>query len=138
MSSNREKNRKALNAYRNQLTEMLDDITDIDINILNKAVTKGMAVAKQNTNVVTGFMRKSWRSAPAVKRKAGGVTKSLVNTAKYASFVNDGHRIVNKFDETIGLVKGQFILERAVKLIERELAAEFKKEIERVNKNHDK
>ena len=83
-------------------------------------------------------MRKSWRSAPAVKSKSGEVTKSLVNSADYSSYVNYGHRIVNKFGETKGFVKGQFILEKAVGVIEKELVKDFKEEVERVNKRHDK
>ncbi len=137
MSSNRENNKRALDAYRKQLNAMFDDIRDIDITILNKAVNVGLAEAKRNTRVITGFMRRSWHSVPAV-RSNGGVTKSLVNSADYSSFVNDGHRIVNKNGETVGWVKGQFILNRAVKKVEYELSKEFKNEVERVNKKHDK
>lgn len=137
MSSNRENNKRALDAYRKQLKAIFDDVRDIDITILNKAVNVGMAEAKRNTRVISGFMRRSWRSAPAV-RSNGGVTKSLVNSADYSSYVNYGHRIVNKDGETVGWVKGQFILDRAVKKVEYELSKEFKNEVERVNKKHDK
>ena len=123
---------------------MLGDIEDIDKKVLNKSVNKGVAYAKKNTpvgvysNKQGGFMRRSWRSAPAVKSKAGNVTKSLVNTADYSSYVNYGHRIVNKFKETIGWVKGQFILEKTIGFIERQLVKDFKEEVERINKKHDK
>ena len=117
---------------------MFGDIQDIDIKILNRAVNEGVADAKRNTNVITGFMQKSWRSAPAVKSKAGGVTKSMVNSANYSEFVNYGHRIVNKFGETVGWVKGQFMLEKAIHKVDRAMEKEFKKEVERVNRKHDK
>ena len=123
---------------------MLGDIEDIDKKVLNKSVNKGVAYAKKNTpvgiysNKQGGFMRRSWRSAPAVKSKSGNVTKSLVNTADYSSYVNYGHRIVNKFKETIGWVKGQFILEKTIGFIERQLVKDFKEEVERINKKHDK
>lgn len=138
MNSNRKYNEAVVKQFRKELKAMFDDIEDIDKKVLNKSVNKGVAVAKKNTNVVSGFMRKSWRSAPAVKSKSGEVTKSLVNSADYSEYVNYGHRIVNKSGETKGFVKGQFILEKAVGFIERELVKDFKAEVERINKKHDK
>lgn len=162
MNSNQKANQIAIKKFRKELSSMLDDITDIDIKILNRAVNEGVRVAKENTNVseggnvvdfttsegvhvhfttdstrVGGFMRKSWRSAPAVKAKRGGVTKSLVNTADYASFVNYGHRIVQG-GVTKGWVNGQFMLEKAISATNKALEREFKKEIERVKREHDK
>lgn len=138
MNSNQRANQIAIKQFRKELSAMLDDIIDIDIKILNRAVNEGVRVAKQNTNVVSGFMRKSWRSAPAVKAKRGGVTKSMVNTADYAAFVNYGHRLVNDAGETIGWVNGQFMLEKAISKVNKTLEEEFKKEIERVKREHDK
>lgn len=138
MNSNRRYNEAAIRQFRKELLSMLGDIEDIDKKVLNKSVNKGVAHAKKNTNVVSGFMRKSWRSAPAVKTRDGVVTKVLVNSADYSEFVNYGHRIVNKEGETKGFVKGQFILEKAIGLIERELVKDFKEEVERVNKKHGK
>lgn len=138
MNNNQRHNQIAIQQFRKELTAMFDDIRDIDIKILNKAVNEGVKVAKQNTNVVSGFMRKNWKSAPAIKAKTGGVTKSMVNIMDYASYVNYGHRIVNKAGETVGFVKGQFILEKAIGRIDKVLVKEFQKEVERVNRKHDK
>lgn len=138
MNSNRKYNEAAVRQFRKELLSMFDDIEEIDKRVLNTSVNKGVVIAKKNTNVVTGFMRRSWSSAPAVKSKAGEVTKSLVNSADYSEYVNYGHRIVNKLGETVGWVKGQFILEKVVGFIERQLVKEFKKEVERINKKHDK
>lgn len=144
MNSNRKYNEATVKQFRKELLSMLGDIEDIDKKVLNKSVNKGVAYAKKNTpvgiysNKQGGFMRRSWRSAPAVKSKSGNVTKSLVNTADYSSYVNYGHRIVNKFKETIGWVKGQFILEKTIGFIERQLVKDFKEEVERINKKHDK
>ncbi|MBS4958413.1 MAG: HK97 gp10 family phage protein [Clostridium sp.] len=138
MNSNRKYNEAAVRQFRKELLSMFDDIEEIDKRVLNTSVNKGVAIAKKNTNVVTGFMRRSWRSAPAVKSKTGEVTKSLVNSADYSEYVNYGHRIVNKLGETVGWVKGQFILEKAVGFIERQLVKEFKNEVERINKKYDK
>jgi hypothetical protein len=141
---------------------MLGDISEIDIKILNRAVNEGVRIAKELTPVsaggsivefdtgdgthvsfklssprIGGFMRKSWRATPAVKAKGGGAKKSMTNSADYSEYVNYGHRIVqgrvNK-----GWVEGQFMLEKAVSHSEKVLKQEFKKETERVNRDHDK
>ena len=136
MSSNYRRNKAAVDQYRRELQSMLDDIREIDVKVLNRAVNEGMAEAKRNTNVITGHLRRSWKSAPAVKRTDGGVTKKLVNTADYAGYYNYGHRIVNSAGETVGFVKGKFVLERTVSFIDKQLVKEFQKEIERVRREH--
>lgn len=138
MNTNQRYNQAAIKQFRKELSAMFDDITDIDIKVLNRAVNEGVKVAKDNTNVVSSFMRKSWRSAPAVKAKRGGAIKSMVNSADYSEFVNYGHRIVNSAGETIGWVNGQFMLEKAISKVDKALVREFKKEVERVSKEHDK
>ena len=138
MNSNRKYNEAMVRQFRKELKALFDDIEDIDKKVLNIAVNKGVAAAKKNTNVVSGFMRRSWRSAPAVKSKSGEVTKSMVNSADYSEFVNYGHRVVNKNGETVGWVKGQFMLEKAIGVVEKELVNEFRKEVERLKNKHDK
>ena len=134
--SNYNDNNKAIDAYRKELKKMLGDIKEIDVRVLNKAVSKGVAVAKRNTNVDTGFMRKSWKSTPTIKGSKGA-EKGMVNTADYSSFVNDGHRLVDGAGNTTGFVKGQYMLEIANNEAEKTMAREFKKEIEAVNRKHD-
>lgn len=138
MNSNQRANQVAIKKFRKELETMLGDISEIDVRVLNRAVSEGVADAKRNTNVVTGFMRRSWRSTPALKAKIGGVTKSIVNTADYSSFVNYGHRIITKAGVTVGWVKGRFMLEKAINKVDKALEREFKAEVERVNRRHDK
>ncbi|MFR1058920.1 MAG: HK97 gp10 family phage protein [Enterocloster sp.] len=95
-SSNYRRNKAFIDQYRKELMSMVDDIREIDIRVLNQAVNEGMRYAKKNSPVITGFYRKNWRSAPAVRSKDGGVTKNLVNSADYASYVNYGHRTVDQ------------------------------------------
>ncbi|SHH54977.1 Bacteriophage HK97-gp10, putative tail-component [Caloranaerobacter azorensis DSM 13643] len=161
-SSNYRRNKAFIDKYRKELKAMLDDISDIDKKILNKAVNTGAAYARRNTPVgeykgnvvefttrdgkhvrftistprVGGFLRKSWHVMPT-KKTPKGVEKELVNSADYASYVNYGHRIVQG-GVTKGWVKGQFILEKAMHRVDKALVKEFKKEIERVNKKYDK
>ena len=134
-------NKKAIDEFRKELQAMVDDIREIDLRILDRAVNDGMKYAKDKSPVITGFFKKNWRSAPAVKSKTGGVTKNLVNIAEYSSYVNNGHRIVDKSGSTIGYVespKGAHLLERSVIYVGKQLEKEFKKEVEAVQKRHDK
>ncbi|ABN53684.1 MAG TPA: HK97 gp10 family phage protein [Hungateiclostridium thermocellum] len=135
--SNYRTNKAAIDKFRRELKAMLGDISEIDKRVLDKAVSIGLADAKRNTPVDTGFMRRSWHVMPT-KKTSQGVEKELINSADYSSFVNYGHRVVNKKGETVGWVKGQFILEKAVNTVEKALAKEFEKEVERVNRKHDK
>ncbi len=137
MSSNYRRNKAFIDKYRKELKAMLDDISEIDKRVLNKAVSVGLADAKRNTPVVTGFMRRSWAASPT-KKTGNGAEKELYNTVFYAPYVNYGHRVVNRKGETVGFVKGKFILEKAVGKVDKQLVKEFEKEVERVNKKHDK
>ncbi len=142
--SNYSENKKAIDAFRKELKAMLDDIREIDVKVLNKAVNVGVRIAKENTQVITGFMRRSWKPTPTVKNKSG-VEKGIVNTADYASFVNYGHRQqVGRYVPAIGKrlkkpwVEGQYMLEKAINHTEKTMVKEFKKEVEGVNRKHDK
>lgn len=136
-SSNYRRNKAAIDQFRKELKSMFHDISEVDVKILNKSVNEGARVAKENTNVVSGFMRKNWRSTPAVKSASREVKKVLVNSADYSEFVNYGHRIVDGEGKTVGFVKGQFMLEKAISHAEKTMKKEFEKEIERINRKHD-
>ena len=139
-NTNYNANKQAIDRFRKELMEMVEDIREIDLRILNRAVNAGVTYAKSNSPVITGFYRKNWRSAPAVKAKAGGVTKTLVNNADYASYVNYGHRTVDKEGSTTGYVKspkGDHLLERTMIYAGKQLEKEFKKEVEAVQNRHN-
>lgn len=139
-STNYNANKQAIDRFRKELMGMVEDIREIDLRILNRAVNAGVTYAKNNSPVITGFYRKNWRSASAVKAKAGGVTKTLVNNADYASYVNYGHRTVDKEGTTTGYVKsskGDHLLERTMIYAGKQLEKEFKKEVEAVQNRHN-
>lgn len=162
MNNNQRANQIAIKQYRKELKAMLDDISEIDAKIMTRAVHEGKATAVRNTPVgqrsshvhfvtkegkevdfdvkspyIGGFMRKSWHVSPTKKTRKV-VEKSLFNTADYSSYVNDGHRIVTRNGITVGWVDGQFMLEKAKNTVNKAIEREFKKEVERVNKKHDK
>lgn len=139
-SSNYRRNKAAIDQYRKELMDMLDDVREIDIKILNQAVNEGMRRAKDQSPVITGFFRKNWRSAPAVRTRDGGVSKNLVNSADYASYVNYGHRTVDGAGNTTGYVRsanGDHLLERTENYINKRLIELFKAEVEAIQKKHD-
>lgn len=140
-SSNYRRNKAFIDQYRKELMSMVDDIREIDVRVLNQAVNEGMRYAKKNSPVITGFYRKNWRSAPAVKTKDGGVSKHLVNSAEYASYVNYGHRTVDSEGNTTGYVRskqGDHLLEKTQNYVSKRLIDLFKKEVEAVQHRHDK
>ncbi len=139
-SSNYRRNKAAIDQYRKELMAMLDDVREIDIKILNQAVNEGMRHAKDQSPVITGFFRKNWRSAPAVRTRDGGVSKNLVNSADYASYVNYGHRTVDSAGNTTGYVRsanGDHLLERTENYINKRLIELFKAELEAIQKKYD-
>jgi len=136
-SSNYRRNKAAIDNFRKELIAMLGDISEIDIAILNKVGNKTVRWLKENTPVVTGFMRKSWRANPTIK-KGDRTEKLIVNTADYSSYVNYGHRIVNKKGETVGFIEGKFMLERALSKADKEIVKAFEEEVRRVSKEHGK
>lgn len=165
-SSNYRRNKAAIDQFRKELMEMVEDIQQIDKKVLNKAVNAGAAYAKRRTPVgdhpnpvtfivnngpgvrkvvsfkvknpgVGGFLRKSWHKLPTKKTKAG-VETELVNTAEYSTYWNYGHRIVTKKGgPTKGFVKGTFVLEKTRGYIEKQLVKEFEKEVKAVQSKHD-
>lgn len=136
--NNYQHNRLEINRFKKELKNMLGDISDIDAECLTKAVNQGLANAKQNTPVDTGFMRKSWHVTPTKKIKGRGAEKALNNSTDYASFVNDGHRKVNSSGATTGWVNGYFMLQIAINKTTKVLKQEFKKQVEKVNRKYDK
>ena len=161
--SNASHNRKAIKRFRDELKALTDDLEEVDKRCLNKAVNLGVKKAKQLTNVgehknpvefytrdgkkvsfttsvtkVGGLMRKSWRATPAIKKKGGGVQKFLVNNAYYSAYVNDGHVIRNKKGGPVkGFVKGQHMLEKTIKYVDKQLLETFNEEIDRIKSKHD-
>lgn len=160
MSSNQRRNKAAIDKYRKELRNLLDDISEVDKKVLNKAVNIGLAEAKRLTPVgvypkevnfttqdgknvsfkisrtkVGGHMRRSW-STSRIKKSANWITKELFNTAEYAPYVNYGHRSVIR-GITKGFVPGKHILERVINKTEKAMINEFDKAINEVKKKHD-
>ena len=125
-------NSAAIEAYRKELSSMLGEISNVDKKVLNKAVNVGLARAKMESPVVTGFLRKSWATNPLVVTD-NGVEKELVNTADYSLYWNYGHRIVSGNGKTTGWCEGSYLLENSIiPAVEKAELKEFNNEIRRI------
>ena len=152
--------------FRRELAAMIDDIRDIDKKVLNKSVNQGVAFAKRNTPVgvhpnpvsftvkhgkyagkevsfkvsnpgVGGKLKESWRKLPT-KKSVGVVETEVLNSQFYASYWNDGHRIVTKKGGPIkGFVKGTHVLEKMKSHVARQMVKNFEAEVKAVQKKHD-
>lgn len=139
-SSNYRRNKAAVDQFRKELMAMVEDIGEIDIRVLDRAVNEGVDYAKDFSPVDTGFFKENWSSAPAVRSKAGCASKTLVNTAEYASYVNYGHKTVDAYGNITGYVKsekGDHLLEKTQNEINRRMIALFEKEVEAVQNRHN-
>ena len=133
-------NKKAVDLFRKELTAMLGDISEIDKKVLNRAMNEGVAFAKRKSPVITGVFRKNWRKLP-VRKNNKVVEAELVNNANYASFVNYGHRTVDRDGNTTGYVKskmGDHLLEKTCDFMEKRMAELFEREVKAVQEKHDK
>lgn len=165
-SSNYRRNKAMCDQFRRELTAMMDDIREIDKKVLNKSVNQGVAYAKRNTPVgvhpnpvsftvkhgkhagkevsfniknpgTGGKLKEGWRKLPT-KKLVGGVETGTVNTQFYASYWNDGHRIVTKKGGPIkGFVKGTHVLEKMKSYVERQMVKNFEAEVKAVQARHD-
>ena len=163
--SNYSDNAKAIDRFRNELRAMLGDIMEIDKDVLNQAMSDGVELAKKRTPVgfypnhveftvkrgpdagkivsfdvkgrVGGFLHNSWHKL-RTKKSAQGVEAELVNTAEYASYWNDGHRIVDRHGVTHGIQKGTYVLEKTCDYIEGRMAVLFEREVKEVQEKYDR
>lgn len=165
MSSNYRRNKEAVDQYRKELRNMLEDIREIDRKVINRAVNDGVAYAKRHTpvgqhpNPVTftvkngkdagkkvsfsvdtpgtgGKLKESWGKLPT-KQIPSGIETKIENKMDYAEYWNYGHRIVTKKGGPVkGFVKGTFVLEKAKSYVDRRLRAVFARAVEEVRKRH--
>lgn len=129
-------NKAEIEKFRKQLKEMLGEIGEVDKKVLNKSVNVGLSYAKQNTPVVTGFLRKSWSTNP-IQVTSDGVEKEIINTADYALYWDAGHRTVNTTGETTGWVEGSHLLDKVINQVEKTQVSEFEKEMRRISDKYD-
>lgn len=82
-----------------------------------------------HSNRVGGKLRRSWRKKGIV-RSGNQITSTVINSVKYASWVNNGHRLVNRAGKTVGWVEGQKFVEKTEKAFEPHMESILEKEFE--------
>lgn len=94
----------------------------------------GKRVSFKVTQKMGGTLIKSWHTGNLKKTKRK-ISKEFNNTAEYAMYVNNGHRIVRK-GVTIGYVNPQYFLEKGLAVAEQAMDKLFQVEVERLKKKH--
>lgn len=88
--------------------------------------------------MVGGWLRWNWKKLPTQSNRQG-IETEMVNNADYASYWNYGHNIKNsKTGPSKGFVKGTYVLEKTQNYVGKRMGTLFKKEVEAVQKRHDK
>lgn len=82
-----------------------------------------------------GTLRKGWDKE--VRRTSKGYKVDVFNDVYYAPYVNYGHRIV-RHGETIGYVKGQYMLENSVKSTQEKINKYYENRMKRIAKEFNK
>lgn len=124
-----------IDALISKLKTLSPDIKKLSKKALNQSVHYGENYAKKNSPVKSGIFRDGWISTKTVE-KAGDIEKSIINRADYASYVNYGHRLVDRNGNTKGYVfskKGDHLLERTCEKIQAKLKTLLEKEVESLN-----
>lgn len=82
---------------------------------------EGVEVEFYTSKVKTGGdLRRGYRKSEPIK-VGNNYEIEISNVEKYAEFVENGHRAVNRHGETVGWVKGRFMVKISCDLIESEL-----------------
>ena len=78
--------------------------------LLGKVGLKFVRQVKKATPVQTGNLRRKWYIKDPIK-SGGGWSVEVANNAEYAEFVNNGHRIVNRQGQQVGVFVGYRFME---------------------------
>jgi hypothetical protein len=82
-------------------------------------------VGKSTPSHTGGQLRREWH-----QKKINKFEYVVYNNVKYASYVENGHRIKNKSGEYVGFVDGRYMLKRTVDEVEQVLGYELRTTIE--------
>lgn len=142
--------------FRAKLVQLGADLDKSSKRIVSQMANTGLAVTKKNTPVgkyseyvffytewgkpvqfktndekVGGTLRKGWHKDRAFK--VGRDWQSgYTNNVDYVTYVNNGHRIVSRWGETTGYVKGKRMLEQGMNAAKQQTGAIMQDEIDKV------
>lgn len=134
--SNVSSNSESISNLLKEIKKLSPNFDGVRKKTLNSAVNSGIRFAKKGSPVISGYFRNNWKSTPILKN-GKNMQKGIANNTEYASFVNYGHRIVDKAGNTIGYVhskKGDHLLERTVDVVKSKMNTILKNEIENLKR----
>lgn len=96
-----------------QLQKRLEQLEKTDFDIICRSIAQELAarllaMAKNETPVKTGHLRRQW-TVQSVEKQGNGYVATVFNGVDYASYVEYGHRTANHK----GWVRGQFMMTKA-------------------------
>lgn len=84
----------------------------------SKARTLVAKKARTTVKKKTGIYQKSWKRGKAFKGKGDEYVIRVYNSSPHAHLIEDGHRQVTKDGKEVGFVKGQGVLDKAMREFE--------------------
>ncbi|MBG9657823.1 HK97 gp10 family phage protein [Cytobacillus firmus] len=113
---------------KQSLVELNKTSHQIHMKVAKRIAQLAIRKVKKMTPVDTGDLRNNWKSE--VIKKGDNYIIVIYNQVEYASFVENGHRIVIA-GQTVGWVEGRFMLKLTADEMERIAPNMWQKEIDK-------
>ncbi|TCJ01496.1 HK97 gp10 family phage protein [Cytobacillus praedii] len=117
-----------MKAMRKQIAELRRNSYEIHMKVAKRIAQLAIRKVKKMTPVDTGDLRNNWKFT--VTKKGDSFYVTVYNKLEYASFVENGHRIVVA-GQTVGWVEGKFMLKLTMDEMERIAPNMWKQEVEK-------
>lgn len=117
-----------MRALKQQMIELNKRTHAVHMRVANRIGLLAVRKVKKMTPVDTGDLRNNWKHL--VVKRGDTFIITVYNQLQYASFVENGHRIVIG-GVTVGWVEGKFMLKLTKDEMERIAPVMWKKEIEK-------
>lgn len=113
---------------KQNLIELKQKSHEIHLKVANRIALLAIRKVKKMTPVDTGDLRNNWKHH--VVKRGDMYIIVIYNQLEYASFVENGHRIVVA-GQTVGWVEGKFMLKLTMDEMERIAPNMWKNEVEK-------
>ena len=142
--------------FRAALVELGADLDKSAQHVVSQMANVGLNVTKKNTPIgdysgdvyfitewgkpvhfkvhsgkVGGTLRRGWKKT-ATHKEGNDWVSGFNNNVVYAIYINNGHRVVSRWGETTGFVKGKRMLEQGIDAAKQQTESIFNNEIAKV------
>lgn len=111
--------------YAKGLEKFKTNLTKSCANVVDSVMDRHIKRTKSKTPVDTGNLRRRFFRT-SVKIKPASISATMRNNTEYGVYVEKGHRIVKK-GNTVGFVKGKFMMENSEYYAKQELKARLER-----------